>query len=162
MKSDITVIRVFIFILVYFHIGFLLGQNEMFRDFTINDGLPENTANALLQDSQGQIWIGTQAGVAIYDGARFKTIGTEGEDDFRLSNNMVESLYEDSNGFIYIGTRNGMNIYNPINQKSKLLFPIHRLRLEIIFAEGVFMRIQFRFGLLQGTHFLRLIKKISI
>lgn len=123
LKSEIAVIRVFLFILVYFHIGYLLGQNEMFRAFTINDGLPENTANALLQDSRGQIWVGTQAGVAIYDGARFKTIGTEGEDGFRLSNNMVESLYEDSNGLIYIGTRNGMNIYNPANQNIKIIIP---------------------------------------
>jgi signal transduction histidine kinase/ligand-binding sensor domain-containing protein len=100
-----------------------MAQNEMFRTYTINDGLPENTANVLLQDSKGQIWVGTQAGVSIFDGVRFRTIGTEGEEGMRLSNNMVEGLYEDSNGLIYIGTRNGMNVYNPQSQKLKIIMP---------------------------------------
>lgn len=123
LKQKKRLIQTILLLLVYFHLGMLKGQNESFRALTINDGLPENTANALLQDSRGQIWIGTQAGVAIYNGARFKTIGTEGEEGFRLSNNMVESLYEDAGGVIYIGTRNGMNIFNPLTQKINIIIP---------------------------------------
>lgn len=100
-----------------FHLSFLHAQNETFRSFTIEDGLPENTGNVLMQDTKGQLWIGTQAGVAIYDGVRFKNIGTEGEEGYALTNNMIEGLYEDENGRVYIGTRNGMNIYDPYTQK---------------------------------------------
>ncbi|MEZ4933848.1 MAG: two-component regulator propeller domain-containing protein [Saprospiraceae bacterium] len=88
-----------------FHLSFLHAQNETFRSFTIEDGLPENTGNVLMQDTKGQLWIGTQAGVAIYDGVRFKNIGTEGEEGYSLTNNMIEGLYEDENGRVYIGTR---------------------------------------------------------
>jgi signal transduction histidine kinase/ligand-binding sensor domain-containing protein len=115
--------RAFFLLIAFFCFGHILGQNEMFRSYTINDGLPENTANVLLQDSKGQIWIGTQAGASIFDGVRFRTIGTDGEDDYRLSNNMVEGLYEDNNGMIYIGTRNGMNIYDPNSLKVKIILP---------------------------------------
>ncbi len=93
----------------------------MFHSYTIRDGLPENTANVLMQDSKGQIWIGTQAGAVVFDGARFEVLGTESESDIRLSNNMVESLYEDVNGLVYIGTRNGMNVFNQVTQKVKTL-----------------------------------------
>lgn len=89
------------------------AQDYPLQAFTIEDGLPENTANALLQDSKGQLWIGTQAGVAVYDGARFKVYGTLSDPKRRLTNNMIESLYEASNGEIFIGTRHGMHVFNP-------------------------------------------------
>lgn len=75
--------------------------------------MPENTANALLQDSRGRLWVGTQAGVAIFDGAGFTNYGTTSQDNHKLSNNMIEGLYEDQNGNIFISTRNGLNLYSP-------------------------------------------------
>lgn len=113
--------RVIFLLFAFFCFGHLMAQNEMFRTYTIDDGLPENTANVLMQDAKAQIWIGTQAGVSIFDGVRFRTIGTDGEKGLRLSNNMVEGLYEDSNGVVYIGTRNGMNIYDPNKQEVKMI-----------------------------------------
>lgn len=91
----------------------LWSQTIRFEAYTIDQGLPENTGNVLLQDRKGQLWIGTQAGVAIYDGVRFTKIGLDGAESKRLSNNMVESMFEDSKGRIFIGTRNGLNIYDP-------------------------------------------------
>ncbi|WP_445749226.1 ligand-binding sensor domain-containing protein [Polaribacter sp.] len=113
----------FSFFFVVIYITPLKAQNEMFHAYTIEDGLPENTANVLMQDTQGQVWIGTQAGAVIFDGARFNTIRTDGKEGFRLSNNMVESLYEDQKGQVYIGTRNGMNVYNPVTGKVAMLMP---------------------------------------
>src|ERR1700734_2191717 len=35
------------------------------------EGLPQNSVNAMLQDHRGYIWIGTFGGLARFDGARF-------------------------------------------------------------------------------------------
>lgn len=95
---------VFIFFLLH-----IFAQDEVFNAYTIDDGLPENTSNALLQDHLGRIWIGTQAGVSIYDGVRFTTIGVESSEQAGLTNNMVEAIYQDENNNIWVGTRNGIN-----------------------------------------------------
>ncbi|RLA57634.1 MAG: hypothetical protein DRR04_12480, partial [Gammaproteobacteria bacterium] len=35
-----------------------------FEHLTVNDGLPENSVRAILQDQDGFLWFGTQNGVA--------------------------------------------------------------------------------------------------
>jgi signal transduction histidine kinase/ligand-binding sensor domain-containing protein len=120
---NLTALLGFAAFFVVMHLTPLRAQNEMFHPYTIEDGLPENTANVLMQDTQSQLWIGTQAGAVIFDGARFVNIRIDGEPGYRLSNNMVEGLYEDQNGQVYIGTRNGMNVYHPHTGKVVILMP---------------------------------------
>ena len=43
-----------------------------FVHLSIEDGLSENDARAILQDQLGFIWIGTQDGLNRYDGYDFK------------------------------------------------------------------------------------------
>lgn len=43
-------------------------------DFTIEDGLPDNTVNAILQTRNGFLWVGTDGGLARFDGERFTRI----------------------------------------------------------------------------------------
>jgi ligand-binding sensor domain-containing protein len=44
-----------------------------YRRFTTKEDLPSNRVTAIFQDSKGFIWIGTDAGLTMYDGATFKT-----------------------------------------------------------------------------------------
>ena len=39
--------------------------------WSIEEGLPQISALAIAQDRQGYLWVGTQAGLARFDGARF-------------------------------------------------------------------------------------------
>ncbi|MGN6513548.1 MAG: two-component regulator propeller domain-containing protein, partial [Lysobacteraceae bacterium] len=41
--------------------------------WSIEDGLPQISAIALAQDHTGYLWIGTQGGLARFDGVRFTT-----------------------------------------------------------------------------------------
>ena len=43
----------------------------MIRSFGADDGLPQNSVNAIAFEPGGRMWIGTQAGPASYDGRRF-------------------------------------------------------------------------------------------
>ncbi|MCG8573552.1 MAG: histidine kinase [Flavobacteriales bacterium] len=85
------------------------AQFHVFDEYTLEQGMPENTGNVLFEDKDGFIWIGTQAGVTRFDGLTFKTYGNIGSEGKVLTNNMVESIYQDSDGIMWIGTRKGLN-----------------------------------------------------
>lgn len=77
--------------------------------FDVADGLVANGVLALTQDSQGELWIGTEGGVSRFDGQTWQSYQTsEG-----LVDNFVISLYEDAQGQIWIGTLNGLSRYRP-------------------------------------------------
>ena len=42
-----------------------------FRNFTIADGLAEDTVRAIYQDADGVMWFATHGGASCYDGRRF-------------------------------------------------------------------------------------------
>jgi len=44
------------------------------KNFTIEDGLPANEVHAILQTQNGSLWLGTEAGLARFDGERFTPI----------------------------------------------------------------------------------------
>ena len=68
-------------------------------------GLPQNTVNAIQQTQDGYLWLGTQGGLARFDGVRFKVFGlAEG-----LPSIQVLALHEDSHGQLWVGTSGGLS-----------------------------------------------------
>src|SRR5260370_39056437 len=70
---------------------------------TVEDGLPSNVVNAILQTRNGFLWIGTDAGLARFNGRHFIPI------DFGLprsgSQGVVRSLAEGPDGDLWVGTK---------------------------------------------------------
>ncbi|MGB8730225.1 MAG: two-component regulator propeller domain-containing protein, partial [Candidatus Sulfotelmatobacter sp.] len=66
------------------------------------DGLPQNSVNAMLQDHQGYIWIGTFGGLARFDGERFTVFDSANTPGF--GSDQIVSLYESRSGALWIGT----------------------------------------------------------
>ncbi len=68
-------------------------------DFTVEGGLPSNVVNAIAQTRNGFLWIGTDSGLARFNGRQFLPI------NFRqpplASQNSVRALAEDSNGDLW-------------------------------------------------------------
>ncbi|TKG90761.1 hybrid sensor histidine kinase/response regulator [Puteibacter caeruleilacunae] len=95
------------------------GKNEteiIFNHLTYEHGLSSNVTNCILKDSQGFIWIGTDAGLNRFDGFDVKIYKHKSEDINTISNSVIRTLFEDSKGNIWIGTDRGLNIYNPNTQ----------------------------------------------
>ncbi len=80
--------------------------------FTIPD-LGENfTATCMIEDHQGQLWIGTEAqGILVIDPLKNQIIRNFKESDGLLGN-LINLLNTDLENNIYIGTNKGLNIYN--------------------------------------------------
>ena len=80
---------------------------------TISDGLPHNTVFCALQDSDGYIWVGTQNGLAKYDGYTFEIHVSKAKsvDSQGFRGNKISSIYEDKAGNLWVGTeREGLNV----------------------------------------------------
>ena len=85
-----------------------------FEHLGLDDGLSQNSALALLQDSQGFIWVGTQDGLNRFDGYSFAVFKNDPDDSNSLSLNSVLALHEDDDGALWIGTwGGGLNRFDP-------------------------------------------------
>ncbi len=85
-----------------------------FTHLTSDDGLAQNTIEAILQDSRGFMWFGTPNGLSRFDGYDFTTFQNDPEDPNSLSGNWIHDLYEDRDGMIWIATEGGgVNKFDP-------------------------------------------------
>lgn len=100
----------------------LFGQAKLppklkFHSLKVEDGLPNNTINAIVQDSLGFIWIGTNDGLCRYDGKSFKYFKESLSKKSTISNNYIQSLFVDHKGDLWIMTDQGLNRYDPTTEQ---------------------------------------------
>jgi ligand-binding sensor domain-containing protein/signal transduction histidine kinase len=70
------------------------------------NGLPQNTVHAITQTRDGYIWIGTEEGLARFDGVRFTVFDTQNSP--QLKSNYIKALLADRQGALWIGTAEGL------------------------------------------------------
>ncbi len=77
-----------------------VGHSENYSAVLYNNtnGLPTSEANAVLQTSDGFLWIGSYAGLIRYDGCSFERM------DSTTGIASIVALFEDSRGRLWIGT----------------------------------------------------------
>ena len=111
-------LKLFVYILVNLFIISLQshGNNLTFRKYQVNNGLSENTVQAILQDRQGFLWFGTKDGLNRFDGKEYRIFRNNPRNPGSIGNNFVRSIHEDTNGKLWIGTDNRIFIYNPVTE----------------------------------------------
>jgi diguanylate cyclase (GGDEF)-like protein len=77
--------------------------------WSIQAGLPQISVQAIAQDKLGYIWVGTQSGLARFDGIRFTTYKPESEP--ALPGIWIRTLLVDPQGRLWIGTYKGLAVY---------------------------------------------------
>lgn len=75
-------------------------------------GLSNSSVNAIFQDSENLMWIGTWDGLNRYDGNKFKIFRPELNNENSLSNQVILKIDEDNTGQIWILTMHGVNRYD--------------------------------------------------
>jgi ligand-binding sensor domain-containing protein/two-component sensor histidine kinase len=73
------------------------------------DGLPQNSVYALAQTPDGYLWIGTQEGLARFDGLTFRTFSRKSTPGFK--GKIVHSLAVSPDSTLWIGTTDGAGLY---------------------------------------------------
>jgi diguanylate cyclase (GGDEF)-like protein len=89
------------------------AYSERFRHLTITDGLVQNSAQALAQDSTGYIWIGTQEGLHRYDGLSLDLFRFDPEEPYSLGGNSVNFIVAADDGVMWIAHDRGVDRYDP-------------------------------------------------
>lgn len=82
----------------------LLAQRYGFKLYDHRSGLPNLDVRALLQDTHGFLWVGTDNGLYRYDGERFLPFGTLNG----LPSPQIESLHETGDGTLWAVTPAGI------------------------------------------------------
>ena len=98
-------------LLVWAGLAQALVPTRSFHDYGVDNwntshGLPQTSALSITQDRQGYLWIGTQDGLARFDGTHFDVFGRangDGTDPFN-----VQASLSDRQGRLWFGTLKGV------------------------------------------------------
>ena len=67
-----------LFLLIFlFNSFFTHAQDEIYRNYTVEDGLPSSEVYYSFQDSKGYMWFATDAGVSRFNGYEFENFTTK-------------------------------------------------------------------------------------
>ncbi|MEZ4989207.1 MAG: two-component regulator propeller domain-containing protein [Saprospiraceae bacterium] len=89
----------------------VIGQRDyyrksIFRHLSVDDGLAHRTVNAIAQDGEGLIWVGTNNGLNRYDGQEMEVYHRDIQDPHSLPGNIVLALLHSHHGRLWIITGN--------------------------------------------------------
>ena len=91
--------------------GLSCNDRGVWKEYTVNDGLPDNMIQALAQDRQGLIWAGTKKGVAVLSPAGIRVFTAKDG----LLDDMVNVILADDQGAMWFGSytapRGGISVY---------------------------------------------------
>lgn len=86
--------------------------NYSFTQLSIEQGLSQSTAQSILLDHKGTLWIGTKSGLNSYTQEGIKTYLHPSGDPHSLPSNYINHLTEDSLGNFWIATSKGLALYD--------------------------------------------------
>jgi ligand-binding sensor domain-containing protein/signal transduction histidine kinase/DNA-binding response OmpR family regulator len=75
-------------------------------NWQVAEGLPQASALAIARTPDGYLWVGSQEGLARFDGVRFTVFDTNNEP--ALSDNYISALLVDRTARLWIGTASGV------------------------------------------------------
>jgi ligand-binding sensor domain-containing protein/two-component sensor histidine kinase len=90
-----------------------------FRRLTTAEGLPSNVINTLFEDKAGFLWIGTDAGLARYDGKNMQIFQHQPDNKNSIADNTIHKITQDGKGHIWVMSATHLNQYDPIVQQWK-------------------------------------------
>lgn len=82
-------------------------REQQAAHWTNEEGLPQAAVTALAQDSLGFLWVGTQGGLARFDGQRFRAFTADPGNPDALPDGWVTTLFVDRQGDLWVGTAGG-------------------------------------------------------
>ena len=99
--------------------GQSLPKESEFNRYTTRDGLPDNNILCLLQDRQGFLWAGTEAGLSCFDGVHFTNFYKGDNRLHSLPSNYIVNMVMLPSGNIVIATKFGLALLDPARRTFK-------------------------------------------
>jgi len=94
---------------------FALNPNKKIDQYNLDfwkteNGLPQNSVIEIYQTSDGYLWVGTQEGLARFDGIKFTVFNKSNVEAF--TSNHINTLFQSSDGILWIGTLQDLICYH--------------------------------------------------
>ena len=85
------------------------GQEFYYQQLDNRNGLSNSAVNAVFQDRDQLIWVGTWDGLNMYDGTDFKVFNYSNDNNSEsIGNNVVQDIKEDLRGNVWVSTIGGI------------------------------------------------------
>jgi ligand-binding sensor domain-containing protein/signal transduction histidine kinase len=112
--------------------------NKNFEFFDAKKGLPVNNVKALVADKEGNIWIGTDKGLAVLNPKTLliKTYFHDKTNENSIPDNAINCLFVDTEGIIWIGTWKGLAKYDIENQQFTQVYTQFKDRVQSILKDA--------------------------
>ncbi len=81
--------------------------------YTINDGLPDNSVKSILEDDNGNLWLGTGFGISFFNIQKKIFTNFSTSDGLTSSVFNFESALKTNSGLMLFGSTHGINIFKP-------------------------------------------------
>lgn len=108
--------RIFLFIsclyLLYSGLSYSQTRDLKFKRLTTNEGLSQSHVSAIIKDSRGFMWFGTEDGLNKYDGYKFTQYKHDQNNKASIIDNYVQAIMEDGSGNLWIGTDSGLDRFD--------------------------------------------------
>ena len=94
-----------------------------FEQLDVDDGLAQESVLSIVQDRQGFMWFGSQAGLSRFDGYKVTVYRNIVGDQRSLAENWVGVLHLDPRGRMWVGTDGGLDLFDPKTQSFSHFLP---------------------------------------
>ena len=94
--------------------GQTANSTYFFNYLELEDGLPSDNPDCIVQDLEGFMWIGTDKGLARFDGQRFRVFMHNPDDSTTISMHSIGHMLVNPDSTIWLATSGGgLNLYDP-------------------------------------------------
>ena len=85
-----------------------IGDEYLYDSWQREHGLPQVSVNAIVQDHRGYLWVGTEDGLARFDGTGFLVFDRDRHKVPQLQSHTIRALLPDRDDGLWIATRRGL------------------------------------------------------
>ena len=89
------------------------ASNTELLVYTTENGLADNSIKSILEDENGNLWLGTNTGISFFDIEKLSFKNYSTADGLRGNDFNSESALFSSDGLMYFGSTEGLNVFDP-------------------------------------------------
>lgn len=114
------------------------GETKFIRSYTKKDGMPDNSVHSLIEDDKGDIWTGTDHGVARFSPKTGKIMSLMPGNTLQGNMFIENAVCKLADGRLAFGSRHGIIVVNPKTVVAEK--PLFSLRVTDVEVNGVSIR----------------------
>jgi signal transduction histidine kinase/ligand-binding sensor domain-containing protein/DNA-binding response OmpR family regulator len=99
------------------------GPGNVFRVFTVADGLVSNTLRGMVEDNEGNLWLSTNGGISKMNPNTFKCINFDDMDGLQGKEFLINAFDKNSQDWLFFGGINGLNYIKSDSLRARMDVP---------------------------------------